>query len=83
MAQRKRDRDGTSAEEREQAEDRFDLDHLVDVTLGGFGLTPDLASDSSDVLVDALGRAHQIEPARLIADKRQTNAARCQVLFSF
>jgi hypothetical protein len=63
------------------AEDREYLERLMDleVTLGGFASA--LYSDDPEVMVDVLGRSHQVEPTRLIADRRRTNAARCRVLF--
>lgn len=82
MAQRERNREERAAEHRERVGGPFDLDQLVEATLSGFAVTSALGPDDPDVLVDTLGRAHQAEPIRLIADKRRTNAARFQVLFT-
>ena len=71
-----------TAEERGHLEWLLDVDRLLSATLGGFAVQSALSSEDPEVTVDVLGRTHQVEPPRLIADKRRTVAARRQVLFA-
>ena len=82
MAQQEGNLRARYAEDREYLERLLDLEHLLEATLSGFGYTSALASEDPDVTVDVFGRVHQVEPARLVADKRRRKAARCEVLFA-
>lgn len=82
MAQQEGNLRARYAEDRRNLERLLDLERLWEATLSGFADTSALATDDPEVTVDAFGRAHQVEPARLIADKRRTTAARRQALFA-
>lgn len=59
MGQQEPDLRSRYAEDREYLEHLMDLEHLLEVTLGGFALTSGAMSDPGEK-VDVFGRAHQV-----------------------
>jgi|GEM_PF-7018026 len=81
MAQPAGKRKDGSAAPRGNLERLSGLERLLEAALSG---VPDTVPAPVDpqVIVDVLGRAHQIEPVRKIADKRRSDAVRCRGLFA-
>jgi hypothetical protein len=82
MAQREGNGKSRSAADRGHLDRLADLERLLESALSALPDRPSSADCNPEISIDALGRAHQVQPPRSTADSRRVKTGRTQLLFA-